>query len=80
MYIPLASQEIENQLQPSDIALSLFTSTYQFQTTKDFTGGPNEFCQCLGSVSGKAREARDFLFNLAVLANTLNTEVSYLMN
>lgn len=63
MYIPLASQEIEHWLQSSDIALSLFTSTYQFWTTKDFTGGPNEFCRCSGSVSGKARERETSYLN-----------------
>lgn len=61
MYIPAASQETENWLQPSDIALSLFTSAYQFWTTKDFTGGPNEFCRQSGSVSGKAREQETYL-------------------
>lgn len=56
MYIPPASLETENWLEPSDTALSLFTRAYQFWTTKDFTGGPNEFCRYSGSVRVKVGE------------------------
>lgn len=37
-YIPPAGQEIDNWLQTSDIALSLFTNAYQLWTIKDFRG------------------------------------------
>lgn len=52
MYIPPASQGIDNWQQKSAMALFLFTNAYQFW--KDFIGGPGEFCRYSGSASGKA--------------------------